>query len=86
MKVFGDFNYIPKELDYHKLPYKEEIERSTSGRGARALYQTMLTEISARRSLLWTKVQIAVARQWGREMSAPRPLETDPFHSLGSIL
>ena len=51
-KVFDDFNDIPKELDYHKLPYKEEIGRSTSGRGARALYQTMLPEISARRSLL----------------------------------
>ena len=31
------------------------------------------------------KFQIPVARQWGREMSAPRPFETDPFHPLGSI-
>ena len=31
------------------------------------------------------KFQISVARQWGREMSAPRPYETDPFHSLGSV-
>ena len=37
MKVFGDFNYIPKQLEYHKLPKKEETERSTSGRDARAL-------------------------------------------------
>ena len=32
-----------------------------------------------------TKFQIPVARQGGREMSAPRPFETDPFHPLGSI-
>ena len=32
-----------------------------------------------------TKVQIPVARQGGREMSAPRPYVTDPFHPLGSI-
>ena len=31
------------------------------------------------------KVQIPVARQGGREMSAPRPYVTDPFHPLGSI-
>ena len=31
------------------------------------------------------KFQIPVARQGGREMSAPRPYETDPFHSLSSI-
>ena len=31
------------------------------------------------------KVQIPVARQGGREMSAPRPFVTDPFHPLGSI-
>ena len=30
MKVSDDFNYVHKELDFHKLPYKEEIERSTS--------------------------------------------------------
>ena len=58
---------------------------STSGRGARASYQTMLPEISARRSLLWVKLQIPVARQGGREMSAPRPRVTDPFHPLSSI-
>ena len=33
-----------------------------------------------------TKFQIPVTRQWGREMSAPRPYETDPFHPLSSIL
>ena len=32
------------------------------------------------------KFQIPVARQGGREMSAPRPYETDPFHPLGSTL
>ena len=32
-----------------------------------------------------TKVQIPVARQWGREVSAPRPYVTNPFHPLGSI-
>ena len=31
------------------------------------------------------KVQIPVARQWGREMPAPRPYVTDPFLILGSI-
>ena len=31
------------------------------------------------------KFQIPVVRQGGREMSAPRPYETDPFRSLGSI-
>ena len=31
------------------------------------------------------KFQIPVARQGGREMSAPRPYVTDPFHPLGSI-
>ena len=31
------------------------------------------------------KFQIPVARQCGREMSAPRSFETDPFHPLGSI-
>ena len=31
------------------------------------------------------KVQIPVARQGGREMSAPRPYVTDPFHPLSSI-
>ena len=47
----------------------------------------MLPEISARRSLLWVKVQIPVVtgRQWGRDKSAPRPHETDPFHPLNSI-
>ena len=32
------------------------------------------------------KFQIPIARQGGREMSAPRPYETNPFHQLGSIL
>ena len=47
----------------------------------------MLPEISARRSLLWVKVQIPVVtdRQWGRDESAPRPHVTDPFHPLNSI-
>ena len=36
----------------NNITIKEEIERSTSGRGARASYQTMVPEISARRSLL----------------------------------
>ena len=50
--------------------------RSSSGRRARALYQTMLPEILAR--LLFflafgAKFQIPVARQGGREVSAPRP-------------
>ena len=31
-KVFDDFNYISKELDYHKLPYKEEIGRTWTWR------------------------------------------------------
>ena len=31
------------------------------------------------------KFQIPVARQWGRERSAPKPIETDPLHPLGSI-
>ena len=31
------------------------------------------------------KFQIPVARQGGREVSAPRPYVTDPTHSLGSI-
>ena len=31
------------------------------------------------------KFQVPVARQGGREMSAPRPCVTDPFHPLGSI-
>ena len=31
------------------------------------------------------KLQIPVARKGGREMSAPRPYETNPFHPLGSI-
>ena len=31
------------------------------------------------------KFQIPVARQGGREMSAPRPYVTDPFHSLSSF-
>jgi len=30
------------------------------------------------------KFQIAVARQWGRERSAPRLYLTNPFHPLGS--
>ena len=29
--------------------------------------------------------QVPVARQWGREMSVPRPCKTDAFHPLGSI-
>ena len=58
---------------------------STSGRGARASYRTMLPEISARRSLLWAKLQIPVSRHWGREMSAPRPYVTDPFRPLSLI-
>ena len=32
-----------------------------------------------------TKFQIPVARQRGREVSAPRPYVTNPFHPLGSI-
>ena len=31
------------------------------------------------------KFQIPVARQGGREMSAPRPYVTDPFHSHSSF-
>ena len=58
---------------------------STSGRGARASYRTMLPEISARRSLFGAKFQIPVARQGGREMSAPRPYLTEPFRPLSSI-
>ena len=44
-------------------------------------------EISARGSLLWAKLQIPVVtgRQRGREMSAPRPYVTDPFHPLSSV-
>ena len=45
----------------------------------------MVPEISDRWSLLWAKFQIPVARQRGREMSAPRPYGTDPFHPLNSI-
>ena len=42
------------------------------------------TKWCSRRSLLWAKFQIPVTRQWGREMSAPRPCVTDPFHSLNN--
>ena len=56
MKVSDDFNYIHKELDFHKLPYKEEIERSTSidrtWTWRQSVVPTILPEISARRSLL----------------------------------
>ena len=45
----------------------------------------MFPEISARWSLLWAKLQIPVSRQGGREMSAPRPYVTDPFHPLSSV-
>ena len=31
-----------------------------------------------------TKYQISVSRQGGREMSAPRPCERDPFQPIGS--
>ena len=62
-------------------------DNSTSGRGARASYQTISPEISARGSLLWAKVQIPIVtdRQGGRDKSAPRPYETDPIHPLSSI-
>ena len=42
---------------------------STSVRGARASYQAMITDISAQRLLLFR--MIPLARQGGREMSAP---------------
>ena len=65
-------NFYPRETALAQTEYQDN---STSGRGARASYQTMLPEISARRSLLWVKVQIPVVtdRHWGREKSAPRP-------------
>ena len=54
MKVFDDFIYSPKELDlfcainYHKRKELSAVPLDV----APALYQTMLPEISARRSLL----------------------------------
>ena len=42
-------NFCPKETAHAQKEYQDN---STSGRGARASYQTMLPEISARRSLL----------------------------------
>ena len=60
---------------------------STSGRGARASYQTMLPEIFARRSLLEPSFRyLSPGREGGREMSAPRPYVTEPFPPLSSII
>ena len=58
-----------------RMRKQKNQNNSTSGHGARASYQTMLPEISARRSLFWVKVQIPVVtdRHWGRDKSAPRP-------------
>ena len=75
-------NWIPGKVHMRNL---NSSLGSTSGRGARAPYLTMFPEISARWSLSWAKFQIPVPRQWGREMSAPVPYVTDPFHSLSSI-
>ena len=79
-----DENFSSREIAHAQIKYQES---STSGRGARASYQTMFPEISARWSLWWAKFQIPVVsgRQWGREMSAPRPYVTDPFHPLSSV-
>ena len=55
-----------------ELPYKQEIERSTSGRGARASYRTMVPEISARRSLLEPSFRYLSA---GSEGEKCRPLD-----------
>ena len=59
---------------------------NSTRRGARASYQTISPEISARGSLLWAKVQIPIVtdRQGGRYKSAPRPYETAPIHPLSS--
>ena len=64
---------------------KWPIERSTSGHGARASKPNDATRDFGPEVAFGTKFPIPVARQWGREMSAPRPFETDPFHPLGSI-
>ena len=64
---------------------RQNTKKATSGRDGGASHQTMSAEISDRGSLLRAGFQIPVARQGGREMSAPRPYLTDPFHSLSSI-
>ena len=68
----GCVDKTPRELNYPKLPYMQEIERSTSGRGAKASYRTMLPEISARRSLLEPSFRYLSP---GRKGEKCRPLE-----------
>ena len=75
-------NLCPRKTAHAQTKYQDN---STSGRGARASYQTMLPEISARRSLLWVKVQIPVVADRHWDKSAPRPYVTDPFHPLNPI-
>ena len=72
MDTSGCVDKIPSALNYHKLPLKQEIERSTSGRGAKASYLTMLPEISARRSLLEPSFRYLSP---GREGEKCRPLD-----------
>lgn len=68
--IWLDFSSKEPALAQTKYP-----ESSTFGRGTRSSYLTMCPEISARWSLLWTKFQIPVARQTGKEGSKCRPLE-----------
>ena len=74
--VLGNLRLRKKEYQNHSFTKKAENENSTSGRGARTSYQTMLPEISARRSLLEPRFKY---------LSAPRPYVTDPFRPLRSI-
>ena len=77
-EVFGDFNYILKQLDCPKkkklsaVPLDVAPERCTNDAprdfGAEVAFGA--------------KFQIPVARREERNVG-PRPFETDPFHPLG---
>ena len=62
------------------------MEHSTSGRDARASYRTISVPLGFDPVFaFWSQVSAPVARQGGREISAPGPYMTDLFYSLVSI-
>ena len=67
--IFSTKNFSSRVAAHAPTKYKSN---STSGRGARASYRTMLPEISARRSLLEPSVRYLSP---GREGEKCRPLD-----------
>ena len=79
----------PGHRKRNKKDKKYEPVSSTSRRGARAAYHDEYPRDFGPR-IAYTVSSVSDTcrppiRQGGREMSAPRPYETDPFHPLCSV-